>query len=327
MGDEGFFVRIAQARRVVDHQGAGRRRVFQHVGHVDVFHVKRRVLAHQDHIQVCQRQVHLPMKLVPLGGIVRHRQPARAGPRRVAIQVNVAHFHVEQLPAPPLGREQQSQGRVFFDIDPRYGIHDYACFHRGELPGPKPGSACDTIKPSSSPRKRKAGQTAGARHANDMPHTPPPSTLRIVSRKSQLALRQAGFVRSALQGRHPGLAVEIIGVTTAADRFSRQPLPALGGKGAFVKELEQALLQGAADLAVHSVKDVSGAVARRPVHADAHAAGRPSGCVGVQRLRGPNRVASRRADRHLQPAAAMSTQGWLSGIAPAGAPRQCGEQA
>ena len=89
-----------------------------------------------------------------------------------------------------------------------------------------------------------------------MPHTPPLSALRIVSRKSQLALRQAGFVRAALQDRHPGLAVEIIGVTTAADRFARRPLPALGGKGAFVKELEQALLQGAADLAVHSVKDV-----------------------------------------------------------------------
>lgn len=81
-------------------------------------------------------------------------------------------------------------------------------------------------------------------------------SLRLVTRRSPLAMWQAEHVRDRLRAAHPGLAIEIIGVQTSADRFLDRPLAAIGGKGMFVKELEQALQDGSADLAVHSVKDV-----------------------------------------------------------------------
>ena len=72
-----------------------------------------------------------------------------------------------------------------------------------------------------------------------------------------MALWQARHVRDRLRAIHPQLAVEIIGVSTEADRFLDKSLEQLGGKGAFIKELEQALLEERADLAVHSMKDVT----------------------------------------------------------------------
>lgn len=80
--------------------------------------------------------------------------------------------------------------------------------------------------------------------------------LRIVSRTSPLAMWQAGHVQARLAAAHPGLDIAVIGIQTSADRFLDYPLSAIGGKGLFVKELEQALLDGAADIAVHSLKDV-----------------------------------------------------------------------
>ena len=81
-------------------------------------------------------------------------------------------------------------------------------------------------------------------------------TLRIATRKSPLALWQAHFVRDALMQAHPGLQVDIIGMTTRGDKILDTPLAKIGGKGLFVKELEVALLEGRADIAVHSMKDV-----------------------------------------------------------------------
>ena len=82
------------------------------------------------------------------------------------------------------------------------------------------------------------------------------TSLRIASRNSPLALWQANFVKSRLEGAHAGLVVEIVGFTTAGDRLLHSPLARLGGKGLFVKELERAMLDGEADIAVHSMKDV-----------------------------------------------------------------------
>ncbi|CAK0762783.1 hydroxymethylbilane synthase [Gammaproteobacteria bacterium] len=81
-------------------------------------------------------------------------------------------------------------------------------------------------------------------------------TLRIATRKSPLALWQAEHVRTLLQQKFPGLQVEILGMTTQGDRILDTPLAKIGGKGLFVKELEQGLLEGSADIAVHSMKDV-----------------------------------------------------------------------
>ena len=83
-------------------------------------------------------------------------------------------------------------------------------------------------------------------------------TVRIATRESQLALWQATHVREQLLAAHPSLKVEIVGMTTEGDRNKVSPLSSIGGKGVFVKELEIALLQGDADIAVHSMKDVPG---------------------------------------------------------------------
>ncbi|MGZ5032999.1 MAG: hydroxymethylbilane synthase [Usitatibacter sp.] len=80
--------------------------------------------------------------------------------------------------------------------------------------------------------------------------------LRIATRESRLALAQTEMVSQALRARHRDLVVEIVGMTTKGDRVLDRPLAQVGGKGLFVKELEIALDEGRADIAVHSMKDV-----------------------------------------------------------------------
>ncbi len=82
------------------------------------------------------------------------------------------------------------------------------------------------------------------------------SRIRIATRESQLALWQAHEVARLLRQFHPDIDIEIIGMTTQGDRFLQASLAAAGGKGLFVKELEQCLLDDTADIAVHSMKDV-----------------------------------------------------------------------
>lgn len=81
-------------------------------------------------------------------------------------------------------------------------------------------------------------------------------SLRIATRQSPLALWQAEFVRQELEQRHPGLRVELVPMVTKGDIILDTPLAKVGGKGLFVKELELALLENRADIAVHSMKDV-----------------------------------------------------------------------
>lgn len=81
-------------------------------------------------------------------------------------------------------------------------------------------------------------------------------TLRIATRKSPLALWQAEFVGKKLQQYFPELQVELVKMTTRGDRILDAPLAKVGGKGLFVKELEIGMLEGRADIAVHSMKDV-----------------------------------------------------------------------
>jgi len=81
-------------------------------------------------------------------------------------------------------------------------------------------------------------------------------TLRIATRRSPLAWRQAEIVRDRLLAVHSGLDVELVGLQSQGDRVLDRPLAAIGGKGLFVKELERGLLDGRADIAVHSMKDV-----------------------------------------------------------------------
>ncbi|STO92620.1 hydroxymethylbilane synthase [Haemophilus pittmaniae] len=80
--------------------------------------------------------------------------------------------------------------------------------------------------------------------------------LKIATRQSPLALWQANFVKHQLETLHPGLRVELVPMVTKGDVILDSPLAKIGGKGLFVKELEAALLDGRADIAVHSMKDV-----------------------------------------------------------------------
>ena len=80
--------------------------------------------------------------------------------------------------------------------------------------------------------------------------------LRIATRKSALALWQANHVQALLEKSHPGIEIELVKIVTQGDRILDRPLAEIGGKGLFLKELEYAMLDGEADLAVHSMKDV-----------------------------------------------------------------------
>ncbi len=81
-------------------------------------------------------------------------------------------------------------------------------------------------------------------------------TLKIATRKSPLALWQANFVKDRLETLYPELQVELVPMSTQGDKILDTPLAKVGGKGLFVKELETAMLEGRADIAVHSMKDV-----------------------------------------------------------------------
>lgn len=81
-------------------------------------------------------------------------------------------------------------------------------------------------------------------------------TLRIATRQSLLALWQAEYVKARLESVHADLSVELVTMVTKGDKILDTPLAKIGGKGLFVKELESAMLEGRADIAVHSMKDV-----------------------------------------------------------------------
>jgi hydroxymethylbilane synthase len=142
--------------------------------------------------------------------------------------------------------------------------------------------------------------------------------LRIATRKSPLALWQAEHVAAALRAAHPGLGVEIVGMTTKGDRILDAPLAKVGGKGLFVKELEQGMLTGEADIAVHSMKDVPvdfppglhlPVILEREDPLDAFVSNRyqrldelpPSARVGTSSLRRQCQLAARRPDLHIEP--------------------------
>ncbi len=102
-------------------------------------------------------------------------------------------------------------------------------------------------------RERKIEHTRAGVGYNDRPMK---QLLRIATRKSPLALWQAEHVKARLQQTHAGLEVELVTMSTQGDKILDTPLAKIGGKGLFVKELEQGMLEGRADIAAHSIKDV-----------------------------------------------------------------------
>ncbi|MFT6220725.1 MAG: hydroxymethylbilane synthase [Candidatus Endobugula sp.] len=102
------------------------------------------------------------------------------------------------------------------------------------------------MPPSSSP----------AHSANNNTRNRAKNTITIATRKSPLALWQAEYVKARLEALHPELTVKLLPMTSRGDHILDVPLAKVGGKGLFVKELEHALINGEADIAVHSMKDV-----------------------------------------------------------------------
>jgi hydroxymethylbilane synthase len=142
-------------------------------------------------------------------------------------------------------------------------------------------------------------------------------TIIIATRESPLALWQAEFVRAALLEAHSDLEVRLLGMTSRGDQMLDAPLAKVGGKGLFVKELEDALLDGRADIAVHSMKDVPmefpaglglGAICVREDPSDAFVSNRyrsleelPAGAVvGTSSLRRECQLRARRPDIDIQ---------------------------
>ena len=80
--------------------------------------------------------------------------------------------------------------------------------------------------------------------------------LRIGTRGSKLALAQSRWVRGNILDRNPDIQVDLVRIKTTGDKIVDTPLSKIGGKGLFVKEIEEALLRSDVDLAVHSIKDV-----------------------------------------------------------------------
>lgn len=97
---------------------------------------------------------------------------------------------------------------------------------------------------------------ATEKKAGDRRQAAAPARLVIASRESRLAMWQAQHIRDRLRALYPETAVDILGMSTRGDRILDRPLAQIGGKGLFIKELETAMLEGRADLAVHSLKDV-----------------------------------------------------------------------
>lgn len=142
-------------------------------------------------------------------------------------------------------------------------------------------------------------------------------TVRIATRGSELALWQAHHVRDALRARDPSLEVELLTIKTQGDKILDTPLAKIGGKGLFVKEIQEALLRGDADLAVHSMKDVPieqtpglhmAAISTRedPVDALCSRSGAgldalPAGArIGTSSVRRVAQIAARRGDLVIQ---------------------------
>lgn len=146
----------------------------------------------------------------------------------------------------------------------------------------------------------------------------PPDRLVIATRESRLALWQANHVRDRLRALYPGCSVELLGMTTTGDQILDRSLNEIGGKGLFTKELEVALADGRADLAVHSLKDVPmhlpegfelAAVMQREDPRDAFVSAAHAGIdalprgakVGTSSLRRGAQLAERRPDLRIEP--------------------------
>jgi hydroxymethylbilane synthase len=141
--------------------------------------------------------------------------------------------------------------------------------------------------------------------------------IKIGTRKSMLALTQSTWIKEQIEKRHPGVGVELVKIVTTGDKITDVPLAKVGGKGLFVKEIEEAMLRGEIDMAVHSMKDVPaelpaelflGVVPRREDPRDAFISKRyasvqelpPGAKIGTSSLRRRAQLFNLRADLAIE---------------------------
>ena len=136
-------------------------------------------------------------------------------------------------------------------------------------------------------------------------------TLRIATRASELARWQAHHVAGLLRAAHPGLGVELVPLSTEGDRRTDVPLSEIGGKGVFATEVQAAVLDGRADVAVHSAKDLPAATADGLVIAAVPARGDPRDALVGAALRRPR--AGRRRGHGVGPAPGAARRRWCPG--------------
>jgi len=143
-------------------------------------------------------------------------------------------------------------------------------------------------------------------------------TIKIGTRGSKLALWQSNWVKSALNAKHPSISIELEIIKTKGDKILDVPLAKVGGKGLFVKEIEDALITGRVDIAVHSMKDMPveipkglciGAIPQRETPQDVLISKndrllsqlRPGACVGTSSLRRASQILHVRPDLTIKP--------------------------
>ncbi len=122
-GGEQLFVAVAQALRFVDDKRPFLFCTFQNIGCVDELGIKRRILTHQNDVQVCQREILFALELIPFVVVLLYAQGTRAGAGFTVVQIKIGHLHIMNFVTATLRFQQHSEAGVFLDVDACDGIH------------------------------------------------------------------------------------------------------------------------------------------------------------------------------------------------------------
>ena len=131
-------------------------------------------------------------------------------------------------------------------------------------------------------------------------------TLSIGTRGSALALWQAEWVKTQIKGRYPQFDFKLVKIKTTGDKIHDVPLAYMGGKGLFVKEIEEALIENKIDLAVHSLKDVPTVLPQELMHQRNPKTGKPFRCINFPGGKTIRRIAGACSIRNVKLASASS---------------------
>ena len=120
---EQLFVAVAQALRFVDDQRSFLFCTFQNIGRVDELGIKRRILTHQNNVQVCQREILFALKFIPFVVVLLYAQGTRMGAGFTVDQIKIGHLHIMNFVTAALRFQQHCEAGIFLDVDACDGIH------------------------------------------------------------------------------------------------------------------------------------------------------------------------------------------------------------